>query len=365
MGAITDRIAELEEEIKNTKSNKVTQGHLGLIKARIARLKAEQEVFVKKSSGRTGPAYAVKKTGDATVLFVGFPSVGKSTLLNSLTNADSKVAAYEFTTLDVIPGLMDYKGAKIQLLDVPGMIEGAHRGRGRGKEIFSVVRNADLILAIIDKPSQLRVIQDELYRAGLRLNERPPDITIKKKFSGGVHLVASMRLTQVTSELIMGVLAENGIHNADVVVRQDVNVDQLIDAVVGNRRYVPLLVLINKADVLSPEAVKALQKEAGSSILISAQKEQNLGELREAIFRGLEFTRIYMKKIGQEPDYSEPLILKRDHSVRGACLRVHKEWEERFQYARVWGKGAKFDGQTVGIDHVLEDGDVLELHLRR
>jgi ribosome-interacting GTPase 1 len=134
MASVADKIAELEEEIKNTKYNKATQHHIGLLKARIARLKSDQEMHIKKSK-KSGPSYALRKSGDATVLFVGFPSVGKSTLLNQLTNAESKVGTYEFTTLDVIPGLMEHKGAKIQLLDVPGIIEGAAEGKGRGKEI--------------------------------------------------------------------------------------------------------------------------------------------------------------------------------------------------------------------------------------
>lgn len=361
---ISDKIAELEEELKNTKYNKATQHHIGLIKAKIAKLKADQETQTKKS-GRSGPSYAIKKTGDATVLFIGFPSVGKSTLLNQLTNADSKVAAYEFTTLNVIPGMMVYKGAKLQLLDVPGIIMGASRGKGRGKEILSVARNADLVLIVLDKPGQLATIKEELYAANLRLNDSPPNITIKRKASGGIHLVASVRLSHMTTEFAKDILHEYGIHNADVVIRQDVTVDQLIDAITGNRKYVPAIIAINKIDLLPKAVIDCIRTEAPDALLISAEKNKNLDTLREAIFKGLGIIRIYMKKIGQDPDYSEPLILMRDHSVGGACKRIHKEWAKHLHYARIWGKSARFDGQTVGIDHVLADGDVLELHLKR
>ncbi|MCK4327560.1 MAG: GTP-binding protein [Candidatus Diapherotrites archaeon] len=364
MGTIAEKIAELEEELQKTKYNKRTQHHIGLVKAKIAKLKAGQEVAAKKSS-HSGPSYAVRKTGDATVLFVGFPSVGKSTLLNQLTNAESKVAAYEFTTINVIPGLMQYKGAKIQLLDVPGIISGASEGKGRGREILSVVRNADLVLAMIDKPGQLKVIFDELYTANLRLNGRPPNVTIRKKISGGVHFVASCKLTHLTEKFAKDIFHEYGIHNADVVMRQDVTVDQLIDAITGNRKYVPALVVINKIDSLGKKEIAALQKEAAGSLPISAETAENLGALREEILKRLGIIRVYMKRIGAAPDYDEPLILKKNHTVLGACRKIRREWATRFQYAKVWGKSARFDGQTVGANHLLLDSDVLELHLKR
>ena len=119
---------------------------------------------------------------------VGFPSVGKSTLLNQLTAADSKVGEYDFTTLETIPGMMKYKGAEIQLLDLPGLIVGASKGRGRGREVISAVRSVDLLLLMVDAINlyQLDSIEDELHMAGLRLNQKRPDMVISKKAYGGI-----------------------------------------------------------------------------------------------------------------------------------------------------------------------------------
>src|SRR5205823_2737816 len=147
--AIDEQIKAVEDEIQKTPYNKATQHHIGRLKAKLARLKDEQETRRLKSGGG-GPSYAVRKSGNATVGLVGFPSVGKSTLLNQITDATSAVAAYDFTTLDVIPGLMEHRGAKIQVLDMPGLIRGASKGRGRGKEVLSVARACDLILLMID-----------------------------------------------------------------------------------------------------------------------------------------------------------------------------------------------------------------------
>jgi len=145
---IEEDIKNTEEEIRKTPYNKATSHHIGRLKAKLARLKEDlQKRATAKSAGK-GEGYAVKKSGDATVVMVGFPSVGKSTLLNCLTGTAAEVADYDFTTLDVIPGTLIYKGARMQFLDLPGLIAGAAAGRGRGKVVLSMMRNADLICAL-------------------------------------------------------------------------------------------------------------------------------------------------------------------------------------------------------------------------
>jgi ribosome-interacting GTPase 1 len=121
--SIEQQIKAIEDEIFKTQKNKATEHHIGKLKAKMARLREEADR--RKSAGAKGKGFSIKKSGDATVGIVGFPSIGKSTLLNQLTAADSKVGEYDFTTLEAIPGMMKYKGAEIQLLDMPGLIVGA------------------------------------------------------------------------------------------------------------------------------------------------------------------------------------------------------------------------------------------------
>src|SRR5512137_2303006 len=167
MATIEEQIKALEEEIFNTQKNKATEHHLGKIKAKIAKLKAQQELQKIKGGGG-GRRYYIKKSGDATVALVGFPSTGKSSLLNLLTAANSAVAEYHFTTLEVIPGVMEYKSAKIQILDMPGLIKGAARGKGRGREVITAARAADLIILLGDVFNyNLEVIERELYNAAI------------------------------------------------------------------------------------------------------------------------------------------------------------------------------------------------------
>ena len=176
--SIEDQIKKIEDEIFNTQKNKATEHHIGKLKAKIARLK--DEVEKRKSQGAKGKGFSIKKSGDATVGIIGFPSIGKSTLLNKLTGASSKIGDYDFTTLDAIPGIMKYKGADIQLLDLPGLIKGASEGKGRGREILSAVRNVDLAMLMIDAQhlDHLSLIENELYGAGLRLNQKMPDVVL-------------------------------------------------------------------------------------------------------------------------------------------------------------------------------------------
>src|SRR6056297_2867099 len=159
---LEEEIEDLREEIANTPYNKATEAHIGRMKAKLAEKKEKLE---NQSSAGGGHGYAVEKHGDATVALVGFPSVGKSTLINSMTNADSEVGSYEFTTLDVNPGMLEHKGANIQLLDVPGLVEGAAGGRGGGREVLSVIRTSDLVVFVLGafEVERYRDLYDELY----------------------------------------------------------------------------------------------------------------------------------------------------------------------------------------------------------
>ncbi len=361
---IEDKIKAIEEELRKTPYNKATEHHIGILKAKLARLREEAQ---KKGAKGRIEGYAVRKTGDATIVLAGFPSVGKSTLLNKLTNAASPVAEYDFTTLNVIPGMMEYKGAEIQMLDVPGLIKGASSGRGRGKKVLSVIRSADLILLLIDvfNLQQLEVLERELYDTGIRLNGRRPEVKIVRKAQGGVSISSTIELTKLSEATIKAVLGEYRIHNADVVIREDIALEQLIDVVAGNRLYLPSITVLNKIDLVNEEYLKEVQNLLKKEyIAISADRGRNLEMLRNIIFEKLGFIRVYLKPQGKKAD-SEPMILGRGSTVGSACDKIHADFQRNFRYAQVWGKSAKFNGQKVGLEHVLEDGDVLTMVTRK
>lgn len=362
--ALEEEIKAIQEEISKTKYNKATEGHIGRLKSKIARLRDEVQ---KRASSKTGgDGFSVKKSGDASVVLVGYPSVGKSTLLNSLTGAESLVAAYEFTTLDVVPGAMEHKGAMIQVLDVPGLVRGAASGRGRGKEVIAVIRNADLAIILLDVFQLVHhdVLLQELYEAGIRVNSRPPDVTIKKKPRGGVNISSTVDL-DLDDDTIKAILGEYRIHNANVLIRENITIDELIDAVLGNRKYLPGIVVINKIDLADEYALRACKEKFPDAILVSADKKVHIEELKDRLFEKLGFIRIFMKPQGKEADLEEAMIIRYGATIGDVCDKLHRDFKKRFRYAQIWGTSAKHEGQRAGLDHIMDDNDILTLVLRR
>ncbi|MBI2675239.1 MAG: GTP-binding protein [Candidatus Aenigmarchaeota archaeon] len=358
--AMEEEIRKIEEEISSTSYNKATEKHVSMLKAKLARLKEQSLV---KHGTKQAVGFFVKKTGDATVLLVGMPSAGKSTLINAMTNAESKTAAYEFTTLDVIPGMLEYRNAFIQILDIPGIIEGASRGKGEGRKVMSAARVADLVIIMLDPArgleGQHEMIAKELYSSGFRLDQQKPSIRLAKKTSGGVNISCDPSMDRKSIEAI---LKEFKIMSADIVIRGKLTSEQFIDFLMGNRIYVPSITVINKSDIAGKRPANG---EKAGWIYISALKKQNLEALKEAIWSRLAFSRIYLKRIGLPADMRKPLIIKGSCAIEDVCKKIHADFARYFRYARVWGKSAKFGGQKVGLRHILQDGDVVELHSRK
>ena len=190
MSTIDEKITELRERLRKTTPNKATMKSIVYLKAQIAKLERKKMDRILIGIGKAGPGqtFDIKKQGNASCALIGFPSVGKSTLLNKITNAHSQVAAYEFTTLDAIPGLMEYKHAKIMIIDLPGIIKGASEGKGMGKRILSVAKSATLIIILLDIWNQpifhYKTILNELYHVGIRLDQFPPLISARDYVAG-------------------------------------------------------------------------------------------------------------------------------------------------------------------------------------
>ena len=362
--SLTDKITEIEEEIANTKYNKATQHHIGKLKAKLSKLREE---VVISSSGPRGSGYGVRKAGDATVALVGLPSVGKSTLLNCLTDAESEVGSYAFTTLDVVPGVLKYRDANIQILDLPGLIEGAARGAGRGKEVLSVIRSADLIIHIVDalEPAP-HVILKELFDSGIRLNDRPPNGSVSKTGIGGIDVISTVD-QELEKEAIKIVVREYGLVNAQVVLREKITLDDLVDILTKTRVYAPSFNVLTKVDMVNRDQLKKARATFGREkpIEIAAPTGKGVVKLKRLIYNSLDFISIFMKPQGEKADMEEPMVVRKGTTIAEICQRLHRDFRRKFRYSQVWGPSAKFPGQTVGLNHKVKDRDVVSIIMHR
>jgi ribosome-interacting GTPase 1 len=360
---LESKLEELREEYSKTKYNKATNKHLGILRKKIAKIK--KELGEKKGSGGIG--FAVRKNGDATVALVGFPNTGKSSLLGAITNAESKVADYAFTTLTVVPGMLNYKGAQIQILDVPGLIEGASVGKGGGRKIVSVIRVADLLVFMVDinSPVQLYKLLDELYSLDIRANIKRPSIKIEKRKAGGIDIEANGHKVPVKQDIV-SLLGEVKMYNANVIFYQDASLEDFSDVLDDSITYIDAIVLLNKIDTVdkaySSAVAKELRKTTGMTVVeISASTGEHLEEAKEAMFAKLDIMRIYLKPKTGPPDMDKPLLLRKNSEVMDVAKKLHSKTANRLRHAYVTGKSVKFGNQRVGKEHVLVDGDIVTL----
>ena len=196
-------------------------------------------------------------------------------------------------------------------MDLPGIIEGAAHGKGRGREVIAVARNADAILIVLDAGKEglnrhREILEQELETVGIRLNKRPPDVTFKKKTTGGVKFASTVPLTKLGPEpdkVAMNILREYRVSNADILAREDISVDELVDVIVGNRVYKPCLYFYNKIDTITIEEIDTLAR-MDHSCVGSVNQQFNIGEpleddvLKQNIWKYLGLTRIYTKRKG-------------------------------------------------------------------
>lgn len=271
---------------------------------------------------------------------------------------------------------MKIEDAQIQLIDLPGIILGAAAGKGRGREIIAAARNADLILILISFQfdgtidfDHLYQIRKELYDAGIRLNEQPPRIQIKPRTRGGIGFTYNGKQI-MDQEEVKALMNELGYSNAAVYFFEpNVTPDQLIDHVMANRKYIKEFVVINKSDLEKHEFLdEKITKIIGHDnwIKISALNNEHIDDLKHEIFQQLNLIRVYLKPPGKEVDKDEPIILKEGDTIEHLCSKLHKTFVQYYRYSLIWGPSAKHPGQKFNsMDHVLADGDIVSIYLKR
>jgi small GTP-binding protein len=362
-----EKLAALQKMFQTVPKHKGTEKLRLQIRRKMAKMRGEIEAAEAKKGG--GPSFNVKKEGAAQVALVGFPSVGKSLILTKLTNAYVVVGSYDFTTTMPTPGMLLYNDIQIQIVEVPGLIEGASEGRGFGTKLMSAIRVADACIFIVDLsgdiPTQMRVLLNELEKSNIKINKKRKDVEIKRLSTGGIE-VRGARLFAGSEADIRAFLTEERIHNALVVFKEPTTIEEFEECLNLSLTYLPAFIIANKMDIPGAEETFALLRKnypQFTIIPLSAVNETDLGEMKREIYHILDIIRIFTKTPGEEPAYP-PIAIARGSSVIKVAEKVHKQFARDFKYARVWGKSVKYKGQRVGGNHVLEDGDIVEIHIK-
>ncbi len=352
MQTVDEQIEVIQEEIRKTPHHKGTNRFIGLMRAKIARLK-DKEIETSGKGGGGGVSFSVKKQGDATVVLVGPPSAGKSTLINRLTNAESRVAPYAFTTVTVIPGMLKYKEAYIQILDIPGLIEGAREGKGRGREVLSVARGANLLIVMTDveRVDRIEKMVAELEGAGIRINKEKPNVIVEKKAEGGLEVLSNIK-QEIDKETVKEIAREYGIKNGNITLKEKVTFERLFDAFSANRVYIPAIFVINKID----EQSKSIHyDDTYQHSEISAEKGIGIEKLTNEIWKALKFVTVYLIHPDEDPNFDNSMVMKEGQTLSDVALKIGTDFAESKKLVKIWGESAKFPGQEVSFSTKVSD----------
>ena len=304
-----EKVEALENMLAIMPKHKGTDKLRAELRRKIA--KFSDEAQRRPSTATKGSTYNIRKEGAGQVALVGLPNVGKSQLVSALTDAFPEVADYPYTTKMPVPGMLKFENIQIQLLDMPPIID------REARPWFShLLRNADILMVVVDLGDdpliQLETILAELENMKVKLvvegaEEEPAPGVVRKR------------------ALIVG----------------------------------------SKGDLSASDGHYAmLNSRYGAEfpvVVISAKERTGLEEMKQAIYETLDLIRVYTKSPGKKPDFEEPVVLKKGSTVEDAAGSIHKDFRNRLKYAQIWGSG-KYDGQRVKRGHILEDGDVVELH---
>ncbi|MHA2353762.1 MAG: GTPase [Candidatus Thorarchaeota archaeon] len=371
---LAQRIVELEKLLSFAPRHKGAERMIGDYRKKLAQLKAKLEKQREQDRARKGARGAeegvIRKEGAGQVCLLGVTNSGKSTIINSVTNAELDVGDYPFTTPIPTPAMLTLEDINIQLVEIPGLFDG-FRESGMGRQALAVARNTDCIALVIDLSQdiemQMGIILSELDGARVRLNREQSAVRIERVGLGG-HMIYGAQNYQGDIEEVKEYLKARRISNIIVRFQKPATFDQLADAMDASVAYVRALVIATKGDVPgSEDRFAELMEKYGERfevIPISAEAGENLDGLQWALYDHLDILRIYTKIPGKRRE-DKPIVLPEGAIVEDAAAKVHKElFVERFRAAVIFRANDKIKRRQVGLSYPLEDGDILQLMSR-
>jgi hypothetical protein len=249
--------------------------------------------------------------------------------------------------------MLKYNEAYIQILDIPGLIEGAKEGKGKGKEVLSVARGADLLIIMTDvqRIDLIEKMLNELEGAGIRINLERPKVLVEKKTEGGLEIYSNVK-QEIDKETTKEIAREYGIKSGNITLKEKVSYDRLFDAFSTNRFYVPAIFVVNKVDQKSN--YHALMYD--NYIEVSAENGLGIDDLIIEIWNALKFVTVYLVKPDEELSNGSPVIMKDGETLKDVALKIGPDFAESKKLVKIWGPGAKFPGQEVSFSTEVLEG---------
>jgi small GTP-binding protein len=300
-------ISELEDIIEDIRAKKLDQKY-GRFRLQIQELEGLiAETRAKpKQKGRVYDPFHIPRSGDGRIALFGLSNVGKSTLMNAITNTDVETGSYLHTTRTALAGTLEYENLKIQIVDLPGFLD-FKEDWAISKQIVRVARTSDAILLVIDLSldidRQLGFLMEQLETARLLVD--------------GVSMYK------------LGIIATKG-------------------DLPGSR-----------------EKYACLQEKTSLPVYpTSIKHEDSLEKLKKHLFDVLEVIRVYTKPPRKKAT-KQPFVCPEGTTIHELAEKIHKDFLASFRHAKVWGSSVDFPGQQVGLEHVLTDSDVVEITINR
>jgi hypothetical protein len=368
-----EKLEKLQEFLSLIPKHKGTEKLCAQTKTKIATLRKEMEEKKRQRKGRGGPRFFLEKEGAAQIVILGQTKSGRSSLLTSVTNAKTEVSDYPYTTLEPVPGMLQFEDLQFQIVEAPALLDGSATGGSWGQQTLGLARNADGIILMIDlqdeATKQLETIQNELEKARIVIQKPRARVDIQRKHVGaGLRIIAVGKLVNCNLRDVENLLKGYRIIDATVKIYGEATLDDVEDAIFESTTYRPAILVANKTD--TPRATENLQElrhMTGPNLTIipvSCKTKRGLEKLGPAIFKSLEIIRVYTKEPNDRTPSGNPFILKRGSTVGDLARQIHSDFIERFAYARIWGKRLPFSPQKVGSSFALDDKDVVELHTK-
>ncbi len=369
------KLQKMQEFLGAVPQHKGTMKLRGQVKKKMAIIRKELEEKKRKGVGKSGGGlkFFIEKEGAAQVALLGETNVGKSCLLSAITNAKIEVSPNPYTTRVPTPSILNFLDIRFQVIEAPAIMEGSAEGRAWGPITLGTARNADGLIIMVDLSrnpvQQLEMVLNELENARILVSRPKGRVDIDRKHAGtSLRIINMGRLLDSTMKEVESLIRSYHITDAIVKISGEVTLEDVEDAILESTTYKPALIIANKLDIKNAEAnLRRLEAHVGGRlpvIAVSCEQKRGLEKLGITLFETLEIIRIYTKEPGERQPTKNPFTLKRGATLQDLAKSIHGEFVKDFAYARVWAKRLPFSPQKAGLNFVLEDGDIVEIHTK-